>query len=258
MTRYALRLLSSLVLVSVSVLPAAAARPDSSIFGNLSIRYWLANDILGVNQTAGTQQASELRTFDYGMVEVDSSYWFGTVRQEQLLNLGALFGVGFSFGFGGFSLTVPNTDPVTVNTHYLNFDLLKFRILGDPEGPANLIATANYTNFANGAVQLSNFAGLGLGLEGKKDLGPWGDLYFKSMIIPFPITAGTSGLAALEIGSRWVVAPNVRLNLAYKGLFAGLSVDQTATPTGSTTPTTVHMTLWDVFHGPEFGTTFTF
>jgi hypothetical protein len=258
LTRFARRLLCSLALVAAYAVPAAAVTKDSSIFGHLSIRYWLSQNILGVEQTTGTQQARELRRFNYGMVEVASSYWFGSLRQEQLQNLGALFGVGFSFGFGGFSLTVPNSDPVDVNTHWLNFDLLKFRILGDPEGPAHLIATANYTNFQNGAVQLSNFAGLGLGLEGKTAVGPWGDLFFKASVVPLPLSAGTSGLAMVELGSRWHVAPNVSLNLGYKGMFSGVIVDRTGTVTGSTDPVNVRVALWDVFHGPVIGTTFVF
>lgn len=258
-TRHLVRTVAlGLLAAATAIQPALAAERDSSIFGHLTIRYWLPQDLLTVNQVAGDQTTNELRRFNYGMVEVASSYWFGTLRQEQLLNLGALFGVGFSFGFGGFSLTTPGSDPVDVNTHWLNFDLLKFRLLGDPDGPNNLIATANYTNFQNGAVQISNFAGLGFGLEGKAGIGPWGDAFFKLSAVPFPITSGTSALGMGDVGVRLLVAPNVALNLGYKAMVCGLTVDRTATLTGSTDPVNVRLSLLDVFHGPVLGTSFTF
>lgn len=234
---------------------------DGSLFGHLTVRYWLAQDLLHVTQVAGGQPTSELRRFNYGMMELASNYWFGSIRQEQLANIGALFGIGFAFGIGGFTLTVPsgdNAQTLDVNTHWLNIDVLKFRLLGDPEGPSHLVATANYLNFQNGAVQLSNFAGLGLGLEGRMAVGDAGDLFLKTALVPFPVTSTTSALGMAELGSRWYVAPNVALNVGYKGLLSGLTVERDAQVEGSSQAVPVRLTLWDAFHGPVVGTTFTF
>ena len=129
---------------------------------------------------------------------------------------------------------------------------------GDPEGQGHLVATANYCDFQNGAVSISNFSGLGLGLEGKTTFGPWGDGFFKAEAVPLPVSSTTSALAILEVGSHWIVAPNVSLNVGYKGQFCGLTMNRQGTVTGSTQPVDVHLSLWDVCHGPVVGSTFVF
>lgn len=248
-------------LVPLAVLwsaPVLAVPQTMDLYGNLSVRTWMGNNAIHDSLSGGVSRTGN-NALSYGVVEVASNYWFGLVRQEQLDEAGALFGIGFSLARGGFSLSGSGDSSTSaVDSHWLSFDVLKLKALQGPFG--YLAFTANYLDYFNGALSRDifprAFSGLGGGLEGVMPVTDSADVYLKSTWLA-PTSQG-AWATFNELGGRLFVSPHIALTVAYKLNYLTATANVTATLTGEDGKQSQVEGLYllqDWFHAPLFGTT---
>lgn len=237
--------------------PAVAAPQTMDLYGNLSVRTWLGNNAIHDSLSGGVTRTGK-NALSYGVVEVASNYWFGLVRQEQLDEAGALFGIGFSLARGGFSLANDESSASAVDSHWLSFDVLKLKALHGPMG--YLAFTANYLDYFNGALNRDifprAFSGLGGGVEGMMPVFDSADLYLKSTWLA-PTSQG-AWATFNELGARLFISPQVALTVAYKFHYLAATNKISATvkgEDGKESQVEGQYSLQDWFHAPLFGTT---
>jgi len=238
---------------------------SSKTGGNFTIRTWLGNN--SVDQfISGDATAFVNSKQSITLLELNSNYWFGVINQEQLFELGNLFGIGVNLAYGKNSYTnLQGTQGLNQElvTYFLNFDFLKFAFLHDESMSKYLALFANYTSYGNSLASTMTLSGIGLGLDSQYNIGNIADIFFKLNYIPFANSSKISNAwgANSELGFKWFINQKTAINIGYKAIYyTGKSSGQLVSKDSENKDVTlnVNLKLQDIFHGITIGGTYYF
>jgi len=238
---------------------------SSKTGGNFTIRTWLGNN--SVDQFISGDAKGFLNSKQsITLVELNSNYWFGVITQEQLFELGPLFGIGVNLAFGKNSYTnLQGNQGVNADliTYFLNFDFVKFAFLHDESMNKYLALFANYTGYGNSLASTMTLSGIGIGLDSQYNICNIADIFFKLNYIPFASSSKISNAwgANSELGFKWFINQKTAINLGYKAIYyTGKSVGQLVGKDSEDKEVTidVDLKLEDIFHGISIGATYYF
>ncbi len=248
--------------------------------GNISVKNWISNDTvtqfavqkLSAEEqlTAKPQSQTTIGKTSTHYLELNSNYWFGLVSQNNLFNLGPLFGIGFDFLFSSTSFSnssIPQSSQeflLNANSYFMDISFIKLALLHDEKMSKYISLSGHYTNFSNYALsKLSTLDGLALGVEGKYNLFDVADLHLNANYIPVITNANLNksfGINA-DTGIKWNISPKASIDVGYKALYYAGSADVEVNAKDTAGKDVVikgNLTLSDLIHGLTFGGTYYF
>lgn len=245
---------------------------NSKVSGTFNVKTWLGSNSVDqfIKIGSGGQNSSFVNSKQsITMLELESQYWFGFITQNQLFNLGPLFGIGFDFAYGknSFSnVSLGNDQPVTADiiTYLLDVSFIKLALLHDEKMNKYLSLTGHYMSYSNSLSGSSPLNGLGIGIDSQYDFNDNMDAYFKLNYIPSAssLRLNTAWGSEGELGMKWFISPKAAINVSYKALYySGVYSSVANIPTGNgneTTPTPFTINLNDILHGLSIGANYHF
>lgn len=248
---------------------------NNNLSGNVSIKTWLSNDTFTqvVKKKSDNTSQKGVQKTSAQYLEINSNYWFGLVSQNNLYNLGPLFGIGLDFLYSSASfdnVDFPNSAqnnaaPFSGNatSYFMDFSFARLALLHDEKMSKYISLSGHYTNYSNYVLGSTSLSGLAIGIESQYNLFDLTDLYLKANYIP----STQAGLLKnsfgfnLDTGFKWYISPKASIDISYKGFYYAGSADLQLKGTdaqGKATPVDVNISIEDFNHGVVFGGTYYF
>lgn len=245
---------------------------NSKVSGSFNVKTWLGSNSVDqfIQLGPGIQNASFVNSKQsVTMLELESQYWFGFITQNQLFNLGPLFGIGFDFAYGknSFSnVSLGSDQPLTADiiTYLMDISFIKLALIHDEKMDKYLSLTGHYMSYSNSLSGSSPLNGLGIGIDSQYNFDDNMDLYFKLNYIPSASSTrlNTAWGSEGELGMKWFISPKAAINVSYKALYYnGIYNGVANVPTGTgnaTTPTAFSINVHDILHGLSIGANYHF
>lgn len=249
---------------------------NNDLSGNISIKTWLSNDtftqVIKEKGSSDSQTAIQKTSAQY--LEVNSNYWFGVVSQNNLYNLGPLFGIGLDFLYSSASLNnisftnstekTPTINGNSYSSYFMDFSFARLALFHDEKMSKFLSLSGHYTNYNNYVLGSISLSGLAIGIESQYNLFDLTDLYLKANYIPSTQAGKLENSFGLNLdtGFKWYISPKASIDISYKGFYYTGSADIQSKETDAqgkkVTPINSNIAINDFNQGVVFGGTYYF
>lgn len=229
--------------------------------GQFTLRYWYANnsiDQLFTGESLGDDIFANTK-LSFGMLNLNTDYWFGILTPEGLGFLGTVFGLGLNLDYS--DQLVQNT---RLMTYLMDFEFAKIALWHDESFKNTFILSGHYVSYFNTVydnlllTSASPFFGVGVGIEGKHPIGDIGQVSYKLTYVPSSRTPSPlpDGLGLLsEVNTQWFINRSLAFNLGYRFNFYHTEGESSAVSAATQETIQINRKLQDMFHGVNLGFT---